>query len=224
MIVLFFATQKECELIFDNLIDKQIFSIKNLPFVKGKINGIDLILSITGIGKTSATLASVICFENFSIKLAIVSGIAGAYTSSMLEKGKIAVAEKEIFADEGLLRNCHDTQDSFIFLSSEEIPLYVPDFLKNLPRGTFLTVSACTGNIGRARFLEKKFNALCENMEGASVAKVSQIYNIPCVEIRSISNIVTDRKKLLTLEEISKASLIVQRFILEHLLLFEEFL
>ncbi|MDI1471359.1 MAG: hypothetical protein QMD43_06265 [Thermodesulfovibrio sp.] len=224
MIVLFFATQKECELIFDNLIDKQIFSIKNLPFVKGKINGIDLILSITGIGKTSATLASVICFENFSIKLAIVSGIAGAYPSSMLDIGKIAVAEKEIFADEGLLRNCHDTQDSFIFLSSEEIPLYVPDFLKNLPRGTFLTVSACTGNIGRARFLEKKFNALCENMEGASVAKVSQIYNIPCVEIRSISNIVTDRKKLLTLEEISKASLIVQRFILEHLLLFEEFL
>jgi len=224
LIVLFFATQKECELIFDNLIDKQIFSIKNLPFVKGKINGIDLILSITGIGKTSATLASVICFENFSIKLAIVSGIAGAYPSSMLDIGKIAVAEKEIFADEGLLRNCHDTQDSFIFLSSEEIPLYVPDFLKNLPRGTFLTVSACTGNIGRARFLEKKFNALCENMEGASVAKVSQIYNIPCVEIRSISNIVTDRKKLLTLEEISKASLIVQRFILEHLLLFEEFL
>lgn len=85
-------------------------------------------MSISGIGKTSATLATVICFENFSIKLAIVSGIAGAYPSSMLDIGKIAVAEKEIFADEGLLRNCHDTQDSFIFLSSEEIPLYVPDF------------------------------------------------------------------------------------------------
>jgi futalosine hydrolase len=224
LIALFFATQKECELIFDNLTNKQFFSIKNLPFIKGKINGRDLILSISGIGKTSATLATVICFENFSIKLAIVSGIAGAYPSSMLDIGKIAVAEKEIFADEGLLRNCHDTQDSFIFLSSEEIPLYVPDFLKNLPRGTFLTVSACTGNIKRARFLEKKFNALCENMEGASVAKVSQIFKIPCVEIRSISNIVTDREKLLNLEEISKTSFTVQRFILDHFLLFEEFL
>jgi len=224
LIALFFATQKECELICENLLDKQIFSIKNLPFIKGKINGIDLIISISGIGKTSATLASVICFEKFPIKLAIVSGIAGAYPSSQLGIGSIAVAEKEIFADEGLLRDCSDTQDSFIFLSSEEIPLYVPDFLKTIPTGTFLTVSACTGNIERARFLEKKFKALCENMEGASFAKVSQIYKIPCVEIRSVSNIVTDRVKLLNLEEISKASLIVQRFIIDHLLFFEGFL
>lgn len=224
MIALFFATKKECELIEEKLTDKNSILIKNIPFIKGKIKNIDIILCISGIGKTNATLSSVICFENFPVNKVIVSGIAGAYPSSGLDTGKIAIAEKEVFADEGLLRNCENNPDSFFFLISEEIPLYVPDFLKNLPMGTFLTVSACTGNIGRARFLEKKFNALCENMEGASVAKVSQIYNIPCVEIRSISNIVTDRKELLKLEEISKASLIVQRFILEHLLLFEEFL
>lgn len=222
MIALFFATQKECELIVENLIDRHLISINTITFIRGKIKGIELILCISGIGKTLATLASVICFENFSVSKAIVSGIAGAYPSSKLAVGSIAVAEKEVFADEGLLRNCNDAPDSFIFFDSEEIPLYVPDFLKVLPRGIFLTVSSCTGNIERARFLERRFNALCENMEGAAVAKVSQIYKIPCIEIRSISNIVTDRAELLNLKEVSESSSIVQKFILENLPLFED--
>lgn len=222
MIALFFATEKECELIIKSLNNKQFFSIKTVSFIKGKIKGIDLVLCISGIGKTSATISSLVCFENFSIKGAIVSGIGGAYPSSGLEIGSIAVAEKEIFADEGLLRNCHDASDSFIFFNLEEVSLYVPDFLKNLPKGTFLTVSSCTGNLERARFLEKKFNALCENMEGAAVGRVSEIYNIPCIEIRSISNMVTDRVELLSLKEVTEASLIVQKFIIENLTLFEE--
>lgn len=222
MIALFFATETECQLIIKNLNNKQFFSIKSISFIKGKIKDIDLLLCISGIGKTSATLASVICFENFSIKGAIVSGIGGAYPSSGLEIGSIAVAEKEIFADEGLLRNCQDAPDSFIFFNLEEISLYVPDFLKALPKGTFLTVSSCTGNLERGRFLEKKFNAICENMEGAAVGKVSKIYNIPCIEIRSISNTVTDRAELLSLNEVIETSLIVQKFIIENLNLFGE--
>jgi futalosine hydrolase len=222
LIALFFATEKECELIINSLSNKQFFSIKTVSFIKGKIKDVDLLLCISGIGKTSATLASVICFEKFSIKGTIVSGIGGAYPSSGLDIGSLVVAEKEIFADEGLLRNCNANIDSFIFLNSEEILLYVPHFLKTLPKGTFLTVSSCTGNLERAIFLEKNFNGICENMEGAAVAKVCEIYKIPCIEIRSISNIVTDRAELLSLKEISKASMIVQKFILEHIKLFEE--
>lgn len=221
MIALFFATQIECELIIESLHETSALLIKNIPFIKGKINGVELLLCISGIGKTNAAIASVITFENFSVNKAIISGIAGAYPSSGLSIESIAVADKEIFADEGLLRSCDDNPDSFIFLNSEEIPLYVPDFLKALPKGTFLTVSACTGNIKRAKFLEKRFNAICENMEGAAVAKVAQIYNIPVTEIRSISNIVTDRTELLKPVEVKGTVESVQKFILEILPLFE---
>jgi len=54
-------------------------------------------------------------------------------------------------------------------------------------------------------------------MEGAAIAKVAQIYGIPCIELRSISNIITDRTKLLTSEQVSRTAEVVQKFILDNL-------
>lgn len=63
--------------------------------------------------------------------------------------------------------------------------------------GNFVTVSSVTGTHKRAIELEKRFNAICENMEGAAIAHVCAMYKIPMLEIRGISNItgVRDRKK-----------------------------
>lgn len=103
-------------------------------------------------------------------------------------------------------------------MNTEKISLFIPDFSKELKNGVFLTVSACTGNINRAKFLERRFNALCENMEGFAIAKFAQIYNIPVTEIRSISNMVTDRTRLLNLDEVKKTAEVAQSFILDNIL------
>jgi len=221
LIALFFATPIECEIIFDRLKNKSSFVLKKVSFIKGKIQKHEILLCISGIGKINASIASILAFENFPINKAIISGIAGAYPSSGLDIGDIAVAEKEIEADQGLLINCETGENSFLFMDYQEFPLHIPTSLQNYKKGTFLTVSACTGNLKRANFLEKKFGAICENMEGAAIAKVGQLYNIPVTEIRSISNIVTDRTELLITKEVKNAAEIVQKFILENPLLFE---
>jgi len=59
----------------------------------------------------------------------------------------------------------------------------------------FVTVNCCTGTILRGEFLQKKYDAGCENMEGAAVAMVCKNFNIPCVELRCVSNMVGDRDK-----------------------------
>jgi len=61
--------------------------------------------------------------------------------------------------------------------------------------GNFITVSTTTGTQKRATELEKRFNAICENMEGAAIAQICAIYKIPMLEIRGISNIVGVRDK-----------------------------
>lgn len=221
MIAIFFATKIEAELILKKLNNFEKIIIHDYTFIKGKIDKIPLIICLSGIGKINATVSAVLAFEKFPVKKAMISGVGGAYPSSGLLIGDIAVAEKEIDADKGLLVNCKGDDESFIFLNSEEIPLYIPDFLKSQKKGTFLTVSASTGNLSRAKFLEKKFNAVCENMEGAAIAKVSQIYGIPVTEIRSISNIVTDRTELLKRDDVKKYAGVVQKFILESLQMFE---
>ncbi len=127
------------------------------------------------------------------------------------------MAEKEINADEGLLID----NNSFVFIDSEEVSLVVPKFLSNFRRGIFLTVSSCSGSLLRAELLEKRFNALCENMEGFSIAKAAMIHNISVMEIRSISNIVTNRCELLKIKEIRKPAKKVQEFILDYLPYFD---
>jgi len=59
--------------------------------------------------------------------------------------------------------------------------------------GTFVTLSTCTGTSARAMELEERYHGLCENMEGAAVAHVAALHNVPWLEVRSISNIVEDR-------------------------------
>jgi futalosine hydrolase len=58
-----------------------------------------------------------------------------------------------------------------------------------------VTVSSSTGTRKRAKELEKRFNAICENMEGAAVAHLCTLYKIPLFEIRGISNIVGVRDR-----------------------------
>ncbi|MBT5829851.1 MAG: futalosine hydrolase, partial [Candidatus Latescibacteria bacterium] len=43
--------------------------------------------------------------------------------------------------------------------------------------------------------LGQRFNAICENMEGAAAAQLCLLYNVPFLELRAISNQVEDRNR-----------------------------
>lgn len=181
----------------------------------------------SGIGKTNAAHAATVLILEFSPDLIINFGIGGAYPSAGLGLGDIAIAEKEVYGDEGLLLEGGFQTTGAIgipFLKKgrkkyfNEFPLdkslltkamdifkrqlyFPPPLLKerargiNIKSGAFVTVSAITGTDNRARELEKRFSAICENMEGAAVAHVCTMYGIPMLEIRGISNVVETRDK-----------------------------
>ena len=56
-----------------------------------------------------------------------------------------------------------------------------------------MTVSQCSGTLNSGTLMKKRFNGLCENMEGAAVAHICAIYGVPMVEVRGISNMIEDR-------------------------------
>ena len=190
---------------------------KTLPghpaFYAGAVAGNRVVFGISGMGKTNAAHAVTVLIEKFSPSCIVNFGIGGAYPSSGLKVGDIAVAAKEVYADEGVM-----LKDGLHSLEATGIPLlkirgrrYFNEFPadKRLSRlamkasgtvapcksGAFLTVSTCTGTRKRAAELAEKFGPLCENMEGAAVAHICRIYGIPFVEIRGVSNIVEDRDK-----------------------------
>ncbi len=183
---------------------------------KGRLSGVKVLLLNTGIGKINAAHSATIAIENFPVNKVINFGIGGAYPESGLSNGDVAIASKEILGDEGVI-----SSKGWEGLEKIGIPLvqagrkkYFNEFPLNLSRpfvsaihelplpnnnkvrsGAFVTVSAASGSTRRAKELEKRFSAICENMEGAAIAQTCMIYNMEIFEIRGISNTAGIRDK-----------------------------
>jgi len=216
MIALISSVPEEGKLFTRQLKKKSIVAGKHL--YKGRIHGGNVVYMVSGMGKTNAVHGATILLEKFSPSMLILFGVGGAYPSSGLRVGDIAVAEKELYGDEGVM-----TGDGFLGIEFIGIPLAVKGgkkYFNEFPldkelagkalgslmsvtqpsagsiaagSGRFVTVSTCTGTRKRALELQKRFGSICENMEGAAVAHICTLYGTPMIEIRGISNIVGDR-------------------------------
>lgn len=130
-------------------------------------------------------------------------GVAGAYAASGQQLLDISMASREVLADFGicladridsLSENIAATAEfdleNNLFSQSREI------LAKSEPAlhcGTFLTVNCVSGTRSRGDYLQKKYQALAENMEGAAVARTCKGFGIDMLELRCISNMVVDR-------------------------------
>jgi futalosine hydrolase len=172
-----------------------------------------ILLMHTGIGKVNAAHAATAIIERFQIQCMIHFGIGGAYPGSGLTTGDIAVATHEIFGDEGVFGEKDRegmkrigiplvTTRKRTFFNTYTLDRKLLQKAQSslagtatVRKGKFVTLSAVSGTQRRARELEKRFHAICENMEGAALAQVCTMYGIPLLAIRGISNIAGVRDK-----------------------------
>ncbi|MBI5212608.1 MAG: futalosine hydrolase [Nitrospirae bacterium] len=219
MIGTIFSTELEAGMIIERLERKENLSIQGKSFHTGILNDTAVTVCICGVGKANAAHGAALLIEKFKPDSVYNIGVGGAYPSSGLSIGDVVIAEKEIYGDEGLLsKDGFHTMDEILSNAIlNEFIMRVPEELKEFKnKGNFVTVSTCTGTLEKGREIEKKFNAVCENMEGAAITQICALSGIPVTEIRGISNIIEDR----TAEPLNKADIIktaenVQRFFLE---------
>lgn len=189
-------------------------------FYAGEIEGVKVVYSVSGMGKTNAAHAATILVRDYSPGLLINFGAGGAYPFTGLSLGDIMVAEAEIYGDEGVLDSdgFHGTEYMGIPVLRKGGKEYYNEFaldkrvagevvrtiggafekLSGAPTvvsGKFVTLSTCTGTAERAAWLQNTWGAICENMEGAAIAHICALYKIPFVEIRGVSNIVRERDR-----------------------------
>lgn len=160
---------------------------------------------ITGMGPvaTAASLSRHLTLHETKIDAVLNMGVAGAYFDSGVTMLDICLAQQESLGDFGIC--LHDRiidfqpelgTTAFFAFKNELIPRF-KNILTNqnivFKNVNFVTVNCCTGTKKRGEFLRRKYGAGCENMEGAAVAMVCQNFNIPCVELRCVSNMVDDR-------------------------------
>ena len=202
----------ECAALRGWLADASETAIGRKAAWTGTLDGAPVIVLPAGMGKTNAAQGLTALLETRAVRGVVGFGVGGAYPGSGLEIGDVALASAAIYGDEGV-----DAPGGWMSTEGIGIPLIErgesrvfneialdPARVERARAaleaagvrarvGPFVTVSACSGTAARGEVLARRFGALCEGMEGAALAHVAAIYDVPILELRAVSNLVEDR-------------------------------
>lgn len=164
---------------------------------------LDLLTCGVGPVEAAISLTRHLASQALNIFGVIHFGIAGGYEGGA-EVLDLCLATKESFGDIGIcfLNDIISLEPAFAppteFLLDPNLLEIAAHCLAGVGfdyrLGPFVTVAGVSGTGDRGKMLRTRFGAICENMEGASVARVCELFQVPCLEIRCVSNSVIDRK------------------------------
>ena len=181
--------------IMDNIEEKEIYG---LTFKTGQIEKNKIIVVKCGVGKVNAARVTQILIDTFNVKCVINVGAAGAL-NPFLNIGDIVIGEKLIQHDFDITAFDHDKGDipgvgDYIYSDSELIEKFenAANNLKEkdykIKKGIIATGDIFCTDIEMKNKIFSKFDADCVEMEGAAIAQVCYLDNIPFIVIRSISD------------------------------------
>jgi adenosylhomocysteine nucleosidase len=192
------AMQEEMQEIENIMNEIQKEKIYELNFIKGKINDSEIILVEAGIGKVNAARTTQILVDKFKVDAIINVGSAGS-ANDELDIGDIVVGDKIVQHDfditafgppKGYISNvgqyleCDNTLIEKI--KTAIFKMQIEDF--KIKIGTIASGDIFCTELKMKEKIRTKFNADAIEMEGAAIAQVCKLDNVPFIIIRSISD------------------------------------
>ncbi len=181
--------------IMNNIEQKEIYGIS---VQIGKIEQKEVAVVKSGVGKVNAARVTQILIDKLNVKSIINLGAAGAL-SPLLNIGDIVIGEKLIQHDFDITAFDHDKGyitgvGDYIYSDIELIEKFkkAANNLKEkdykIKTGIIATGDIFCTDIEMKNKIYSKFDADCVEMEGAAIAQVCYLDNIPFIVIRSISD------------------------------------
>jgi futalosine hydrolase len=179
---------------------------------------IDIHVLVTGVGPiaTAFGLGTFLAQQQFD--WALNMGIAGAFNRDF-NLGDVFQVVNDRFADVGVEEADGSFTDVFeMELTDWNTPpfingkLYAPDTSNSfLPTASAITVSKVHGTAASIQKIQEKYQADLESMEGAAFYYACLQHQLPCLQVRSVSNYVEPRNKenwniSLAIEQLNKVA------------------
>lgn len=188
------ATEEEITAIKKYITSSKVNKIFDLDFINGMIGKNEVVLCESGVGKVNASRTTQLLIDNYDADCIINIGCAGAL-KEQLNIGDIVIGKYLVQHDFDITKFNHDKgyiPNVGIKIESDKNLLGM--FLNNIDSNVFVGTIA-TGDIfctdkNMSLKIRNKFNADCVEMEGAAIAQVCYLCNIPFIIIRSISDVV----------------------------------
>ena len=169
-----------------------------MEFFQGSLQNKEVVIVRSGIGKVNATICTQILVDDFGVEAVINTGVAGALENAInigdivlssdalqhdvdatgfgYKLGVIPRMEQSIFtADETLIAVAKKV--------NEEVNSEISTFVGRVVSGDQFVSSK-----EKKDFLVEEFGGYCTEMEGASIAQVCYLNQIPFLVIRAISD------------------------------------
>ncbi len=192
------AMELEVEQLKAAMYADHVVTVAGMEFHEGALNGADVVVVRSGVGKVSAAMCTQILADHFHVTHVINTGVAGSLNAA-LDIGDILISTDAVH---------HDVDATVFGYRPGEVPqLGVWNFeadqkLAELAEQSCRKVNPELGvHLGRVvsgdqfissdevkKNLIEQFEADCVEMEGAAIAQAAKLNNIPFVVIRAISD------------------------------------
>lgn len=208
-----FAMEEELEELLKYLKIEKEYTIFDLSFYEGIINGVYCVMVRSGVGKVNAARATQILIDNIKVDYIFNIGVAGGISKS-LKVGDIVIGEKLVQHDFDITAFNHDKgyipeigvyiqTDDYLFRLANNV--LKSDDKINVVSGVISSGDIFCTEVKMGQKINSKFNALCVEMEGASIAQICYLNHIPFLVLRSISD-TPNNDNVITYEEFLKYS------------------
>jgi len=198
----------ETKRIFDNEI---VHSVYNLKIYECKSDKVICFLVESGMGKVNAARSAQVLIDKMNVDYVLNVGVAGSI-SKKVNKCDIVIGSKLVQ---------HDYDAIMLGFEKGEIPgigkyINCDKNLVEIAKSIKMETNVITGIISSGDIfvseekmgakISQEFDALCVEMEGAAIAQVCYLCNIPFLVVRAISDSPYEEDNHITFEEFLKIS------------------
>lgn len=192
------AMDEEVSRLKEKMQVKKIEEKAGMEFFEGNLSGKDVVVVRSGIGKVNAGICTQILVDDFQVDAVINTGVAGALYGELnigdivlskdalqhdmdatgfgYQPGVIPRMEQSVFqADEHLISLAQEVNEAV----NTEIHTFV---------GRVVSGDQFVSDQKKKQFLVDQFAGYCTEMEGAAIAQVCYLNQIPFLIIRAISD------------------------------------
>lgn len=199
------AMQSEITLLLGNMKNTEKIQLGKKVFYKGTIEGQEVVLTESGMGKVNAAICAQILIDIFKVDYLINTGIAGGLHKDM-HVADFAIGDSAVEYDidltpigaaKGWIMGEDRSKPTVFHADSEMVKLFEKAALTVLPEGHVFTGRIATGDIFvNTKELKKElietYNAVACEMEGGAIMHTANENDVKCIVIRAISDLAND--------------------------------
>ncbi|WP_209732016.1 5'-methylthioadenosine/S-adenosylhomocysteine nucleosidase [Cronobacter sakazakii] len=202
------AMEEEVTLLRDKIDNRQTLTIAGCEIYTGTLNGVDVALLKSGIGKVSAAMGATLLLEHCKPDVIINTGSAGGLAPS-LKVGDIVVSDEVRYHDADVTAFGYEYGQMAgypaAFKADEKLIAAAQETIEKLNlhavRGLVVSGDAfINGSVNLAKIRHNFPQAIAVEMEATAIGHVCHNFGVPFVVVRAISD-VADQQSHLSFEE-----------------------